>query len=509
MLEVESYAPPWVIPFPQAPDSGQILSMTRVQKLIARYGGALVILFVAVEVLAKVKNFYEAPGTVVTVAGFLRRMFTELSTTGFVILAIGILCLLQSMDWWPRFLAYCWRTFQSTQKHAREALAGAQPSLPPQQTLPRSAAAEMPSPRPPVAASQAETGEQRAPVVAHTPAAARQKASPNERLSWSLSSPFDFGSGDAGIWVTWFRIIGWNNSPEPLVNVRACVITQIGGQKVPLQFQIGPNERVDTADMYIEPGGGRFTLSGAVPSPPHAHGSHGYTPDQYLEKVGGFTFVFEADGGVKFEHTFSYAEVKAIILAEAAILAPKPPAPTVKRWPAPSGPQPRKPTYTPTDLTNILDALARLREALDQKDHPLIVAVEESELRKNLGHGAFWRIRIEGKTQRLRNDLDGIQGLLADCKRAIDNILASATHYPDEVGTTVEGFDVVFDMALRELASLKADLSRAADDPLNKPPALVKTPNPFMEAFQAIKVWWAESVDEVAAATRKFREWSQ
>jgi hypothetical protein len=148
-------------------------------------------------------------------------------------------------------------------------------------------------------------------------------------IEWNFSQLFSYGSGTAGFWVTHFRIGGRNRSGEPLVNVRARVVTQIGGEVAPLLFHIDSNERVDTADMIVEPDA-VFVLSAAIPSPPHAHGSFGYTAAEYLKKVGGFEFIFEADD-VEFKRKFGFAEVKAMVLAAEDSYGPKPPTPTVRR----------------------------------------------------------------------------------------------------------------------------------------------------------------------------------
>ena len=138
---------------------------------------------------------------------------------------------------------------------------------------------------------------------------------------------FGFGSGTAGFWVTYFRISGTNISSEPLVDVGAYVVPQIYGKKVALQFEIEPNRRVDTHGYVIQPGA-KFVLAAAVPSPPHGNGSHGYTALKYLEKMGGFDFVFEAKG-VHEERGFSYSEIKAMISVAENVYGPKPPAPAV------------------------------------------------------------------------------------------------------------------------------------------------------------------------------------
>lgn len=140
---------------------------------------------------------------------------------------------------------------------------------------------------------------------------------------------FGFGSGSAGFWITFFRISGKNESEEPLVDVVASVTTQISGESVPLLFQIDLNERVATSGYVIDPKA-PFVLSAPVPSPPHAHGSFGYTVAEYLASIGGFDFVFEAKG-IRFSHTFTYLEVKEMIELAQRKYGPKPPEPKVRK----------------------------------------------------------------------------------------------------------------------------------------------------------------------------------
>lgn len=139
---------------------------------------------------------------------------------------------------------------------------------------------------------------------------------------------FGFGSGTAGFWVTFFRIPGKNLSPTPLVDVAAHIRPQILSSSVPLQFELGRNERVDTAGYVIEPGAS-FVLAAAVPSPPHEHGSHGYTVGHYLRHIGGFTFVFRARAA-DFTHSFSFADVKEAIEAAERQYGPMPEPPRVR-----------------------------------------------------------------------------------------------------------------------------------------------------------------------------------
>jgi TIR domain-containing protein len=167
-----------------------------------------------------------------------------------------------------------------------------------------------------------------APVETNRGAPGQKDEGNSSVIKWDFHELLDYGSGTAGFWVTYFRLTGQNRSEEPLVNIKAQVIPQVGGEPVELKFQVGPNERVDTLDMLVEPGA-PFVLSAAIPSPPHSHG-HGYTAAEYLAKIGGFEFRFESDG-VSFTQRFSYAEVKAMVLAAEERFGPKPPPPTVKK----------------------------------------------------------------------------------------------------------------------------------------------------------------------------------
>jgi hypothetical protein len=141
-------------------------------------------------------------------------------------------------------------------------------------------------------------------------------------------SLFAFGSGTAGFWVTYFRISGINVSSDPLTDVVAEIRPQILESSVPLQFELGPNERADTAGYVIEPGAS-FVLAAALPSPPHEHGSHGYIVEHYLRRVGGFTFVFLASQG-QCERSFSFSAVKEMLECAERRYGPSPPPPSVR-----------------------------------------------------------------------------------------------------------------------------------------------------------------------------------
>ena len=129
--------------------------------------------------------------------------------------------------------------------------------------------------------------------------------------------------------MTFFRITGKNQSGEPLVDVKAHVVPQILAARVPLQFELRPNERVDTAGYVID-SGASFVLAAPVPSPPHAHGAFGFTASEYLSKIGGFEFLFEARG-IQFSHSFTFVEVKEMIELAEKKYGPKPPEPSVRK----------------------------------------------------------------------------------------------------------------------------------------------------------------------------------
>jgi hypothetical protein len=163
--------------------------------------------------------------------------------------------------------------------------------------------------------------------------------SPRSPVAWDFEqavSPqqwadtlFEFGSGTAGFWITYFRISGQNVSSESLSDVVAEILPQILGERVRLQFELGPNERVDTAQYVIE-AGASFVLAAPVPSPAHDHGSHGYTVEHYLRRIGGFEFLFRADQ-VRYARSFRLADVKEMIESAERRYGPPPPTPRLRR----------------------------------------------------------------------------------------------------------------------------------------------------------------------------------
>jgi hypothetical protein len=88
-------------------------------KIGARVFSAIIILFVFLDTLLRVKSFYDAPGTILTTWGFVRRMFSEVTSFGLLLLAVGILLLLQTTEWWRRALRQGWDLFQDAQRQAR------------------------------------------------------------------------------------------------------------------------------------------------------------------------------------------------------------------------------------------------------------------------------------------------------------------------------------------------------------------------------------------------------
>ncbi len=134
-------------------------------------------------------------------------------------------------------------------------------------------------------------------------------------LKWNfndIEQIFGFNEAhDGSLLVGVFRILGYNQSPEPITNVNAYVIPQITEKRLQLRFNTRDG-LLDTKDTHIPAGPGtEVPLVYFLPPSDNRH-QQGLFVTEYLDKYGGFEFVFEWAGG-KFSHKISYNQVKEML----------------------------------------------------------------------------------------------------------------------------------------------------------------------------------------------------
>jgi hypothetical protein len=133
----------------------------------------------------------------------------------------------------------------------------------------------------------------------------------------SLVTDLIFGTatGTSGYWIVRYRFSGVNKTREQLTNINAYILPKNSGEKIALQFEINPNDYIDTqATRGIPPGANFVLASKPFPNPPGRDSALALTVDEYLERYGGFQFVFEYAGG-RFTHDFPYSLVRDLLIA--------------------------------------------------------------------------------------------------------------------------------------------------------------------------------------------------
>jgi hypothetical protein len=75
--------------------------MTLRQRIVAALGALIFYGLVLVDALDRARKFYEAPNTTLTIAGAVRRIWSELTPPAWIVLILGTTCLLvATSDWW-------------------------------------------------------------------------------------------------------------------------------------------------------------------------------------------------------------------------------------------------------------------------------------------------------------------------------------------------------------------------------------------------------------------------
>jgi hypothetical protein len=121
---------------------------------------------------------------------------------------------------------------------------------------------------------------------------------------------FGIAVGSAGYWAVWYRLSGTNRTGEMLTSVRAYVIPTNSGKRIPLQYELNNNTRIDTDEGNIEPSA-TFILVGRIPGSAREEGVA--TVEEYLARYGGFTFEFECAELPKISRSFTYADVSQML----------------------------------------------------------------------------------------------------------------------------------------------------------------------------------------------------
>lgn len=109
-------------------------------------------------------------------------------------------------------------------------------------------------------------------------------------------------------WISRYAIAGYSNSDQQLTNIRAYVVPKNTGEKVFLQFEGG----LATADAAGIPPKAQFTLVADFPFKRLIveNRPEGLTVEDFLQKLGGFKFVFECDELKPYERDFSYTDLR-------------------------------------------------------------------------------------------------------------------------------------------------------------------------------------------------------
>jgi hypothetical protein len=294
-------------------------------KIFAAIGALLVYGLLVADWLDKARTLYDAPDNARTFFELVRRVLFDMTPTAFTIFMLGTACLLAAtFDWWqPLVNAVAESVLNQRLRHGWKRTQPVETSYPG-----------------PTAASSVEIGLTDRPQP--------ESVTPNQpelsgSIDWEFArhnSPysrsmcvFGFANGTEGFWVISFRIVGLNISAEPIIPTSAQVIPEITKVPISLKLEIGPNERVDFAETYGIPPGARFVLAAEIPSPPPSGTlvSHGFTVADYLERIGGFKFSLDYNGGSRFSHVFSFSKVRDLLLAAAKELSPQPEPPRVRR----------------------------------------------------------------------------------------------------------------------------------------------------------------------------------
>lgn len=112
--------------------------------------------------------------------------------------------------------------------------------------------------------------------------------------------------------VVGFQATGRNRRARPLAEISGCIRSDITGQEVPLQLNIG-GDPIPPEQAYSIPGRATFGVVCMLPQHPNRDGlMRGPPAGKFLRQFGGFTFVFQAEGREWNIH-FSHEEVAGLI----------------------------------------------------------------------------------------------------------------------------------------------------------------------------------------------------